>query len=526
MMNISSMVKYIYVDESTNETIIYLLVTSYQDNGILVQFSTNTKMMNISSMSNEYDGIRIEQSTNTTMMNISSMYDQYGIHIHVSTNTTMMNVSSFRNGNNGIFIDYSINTTMINLSSTWSQYSGMIIVDSTNTTMINILSMNNKLDGIYIENCTNTKMIDTSLLLITYHTSSVTIPNAIISLKSCSDVHIKNISILVDKNINIGQNAVSFFGCKDNILLEESIFSDIKSDLQQVINTVANLPAIITLYDTTLILKNCNFTSNMITSIAATSSNITVEEKIMFESNSAISGTAFILTRSLLIISEQSNVVFQNNSASQYGAVFYIVTEQVPETSILISDLIHSSTHSFITSGTQCFIQVKETTARLTFINNTAVEGGDVVYGGQIAAGYDGDWNCLLSFKNISNMTYQPSIRKITSAPSRVCLCHDTSPDCLIVVDPTSHTIYPGETLTVSAAVVGQDFGTVSGDVHAQFGNYSKCYAAVHNDQKRMSYENGACKNFNYKIYSNCKEYGAQLVLTSEEEKDFRIACY
>ena len=35
-----------------------------------------------------------------------------------------------------------------------------------------------------------------------------------------------------------------------------------------------------------------------------------------------------------------------------------------------------------------------------TFINNTAGRGGDVLYGGLVALGYDGDWNCLLSFKN------------------------------------------------------------------------------------------------------------------------------
>ena len=98
--------------------------------------------------------------------------------------------------------------------------------------------------------------------------------------------------------------------------------------------------------------------------------------------------------------------------------------------------MVNRGSSSFITSGIHCFIQVEGTrsnTAHLTFINNTAVEGGDVVYGGLIAAGYDGDWNCLLSFRNISDMMDQSSVRQITSAPSRVCLCHDdTAPDCLI----------------------------------------------------------------------------------------------
>ena len=319
--------------------------------------------------------------------------------------------------------------------------------------------------------------------------------------------------------------------CTD-VLLEDSVFSGITSDLQQVTTNVAHLPAIIALHNTKLTLKNCNFTSNRITSILVTHSNITLDENILFESNSAISGAAFIFSRSVLIVSEQSNVVFRNNSASQYGAVIYIVTEELPETSILIGDLINvysgralvidTSLLLVDTTATQCFIQVKATrsnTAHLTFINNTAVEGGDVVYGGLIAAGYDGDWNCLLSFKNISDMMDQSSDRQITSAPSRVCLCHDTSPDCLIVVDPTSHTIYPGETLTVSVAVVGQDFGTVSGYVYAQVVDSADTTYSNTIVPDRVRYDNGVCKNLNYTVYSSCEECEAVLVLTSDERK-------
>ena len=53
--------------------------------------------------------------------------------------------------------------------------------------------------------------------------------------------------------------------------------------------------------------------------------------------------------------------------------------------------------------GIECRIQSVHT--RNVVTNNTAEEGGDVLYGGLVAAGYDGDWNCLLSFKNVSDMT-------------------------------------------------------------------------------------------------------------------------
>ena len=85
-----------------------------------------------------------------------------------------------------------------------------------------------------------------------------------------------------------------------------------------------------------------------------------------------------------------------------------------------------------------------------------------------MALGYDGDWNCLLRFKNISDMSQQSGLSLISSAPSRVCLCNDSGqPDCLTVADPTTHVIYPGKTITIPAVVIGQDFGTTTGcDVH------------------------------------------------------------
>ena len=100
-----------------------------------------------------------------------------------------------------------------------------------------------------------------------------------------------------------------------------------------------------------------------------------------------------------------------------------------------------------------------------------AERGGDVVYGGLVALGYDGDWNCLLSFKNISDMTGQsngePS-RRITSAPSRVCVCHGKLPNCLIVTETIPYYMYPGETMT---------------------------------EQQVVQYNNGACKALNYTVY-------------------------
>ena len=58
----------------------------------------------------------------------------------------------------------------------------------------------------------------------------------------------------------------------------------------------------------------------------------------------------------------------------------------------------------------------------------------------------------------------------MTSDPLRVCLCNESGlPGCILLVDPTPHSIYPGQTISISVVVVGQDWGTVAGSVYAQF---------------------------------------------------------
>ena len=521
MINILSMNNLgfgIYFMHSDNNVLINVTSMNNRDAGIRLENAKTTRMINVSSINNQHYGYFIVFSLNTEMITILSLNNQRdGINVLYCNDTIMMHISSENNEDDGIYVEASHKTTLINVSSVNNMKNGISIEYSTNTTMIDMLvsSLNNQYAALHVEYSSETTMINT-LTVRNKDTSSVTSFKSVLFLRSCSNAHIMNLSMLVDKDIE--QSAISFFDCTD-ITLEENTFSGLMSDVETKLK-VTDLPAVIDLYNTKLNLKNCNFTNNRISSISSKSSNITVEQNLLFENISAISGAAFIVSRSVLIISELSNVVFCDNVASEYGGVFYIVDDELAEISIELGDLVNSGTSSFITYGSQCFIQMNGTrsdTAHLTFINNTAVEGGDVVYGGLVASGYDGDWNCLHSFKNISDMTYQTSVRQITSSPSRVCLCHDHFPDCLIVADPTPRTLYPGETLTISAALVGQDFGTVSGDVYAYVMNIEyNNNISVETDQLRVRYDNGECKHFVYTLYSSCEKCEAVLVLTAD----------
>ena len=264
------------------------------------------------------------------------------------------------------------------------------------------------------------------------------------------------------------------------------------------------MPAVIELNDCTVILSNCIFTRNNVTSIRAIGYNIIVEGQIIFSDNRALLGAALLfVSSSVLVISETSTVHFQNNHAVNYGGAIYILTDEYYSRTVFLQDVISPS---MVTPRTRCFLSVEDnrSQARLIFTNNTADKGGDVVYGGLVAMGYDGDWNCLLSFKNISDMSQQNGLSVISSEPSRVCLCHDGQPDCLTVADPITRNIYPGQTITLPAVVVGQDFGTVTGSVIPQFlQDYTTCSIQFEQGQKGTFVNNSQCADLRYTLYTS-----------------------
>jgi hypothetical protein len=166
-------------------------------------------------------------------------------------------------------------------------------------------------------------------------------------------------------------------------------------------------------------------------------------------------GAVFILTKSsVLIVSESCTTTFQNNTAIDYGGVFYIVTEEFLMQIKTFSEFLTNTRHGTeFKSMTNCFIQVERIRSKkmLTFTGNSAGKGGDVIFGGLVALGWDESimMNCWDSFQNVSDLANQSTASLISSAPSRVCLCQDSQKDCLIVADPKTHTIYPGETITI-----------------------------------------------------------------------------
>ena len=536
----------------TNTSIINVLAAYNENSGIFSCIITNTSMTNVSAAYNKRHGITLQKCTNTrlSVMNVFGTHSKFsGINFYACTNTSMMNVSA-TNNTGGVVLSKSNNTRVMNVSAAHNENDGISVYSSTNTTIMNVSTALNKHDGISLHYSTNTTIMNVSTALnkhdgiSLYYSTDTSMTHVSVAFNDYDGIHshhstdtyilklvLNEYGHIITRNTYIA-NTASLITVYDstNIVLNGTLFTNMNvPSLASTTSVPTSLPAVITLYGSTLTITDCRFTRNKISSIKAISSNVTMSGKVLFHNNTASLGTALISAKnSLLIITDYSNIQFQNNRAINYGGVFYIDTEESYERSASLQDIIeHKVGGSLITSRTACFVHVEgsRSHARFTFINNTAGRGGDILYGELVALGYDGDWNCLLSFKNISNMSQQSGLSLISSASSRVCLCNETGqPNCLTVADPTTQNIYPGQTITIPAVVVGEDFGTVTGSVFAQFFHTPNTTDSVDMEPRHsIAVECSQCSNLEYTIFSQNEETEAVLVLTHDNREISRL---
>lgn len=157
---------------------------------------------------------------------------------------------------------------------------------------------------------------------------------------------------------------------------------------------------------------------------------------------------------------------------------------------------------------------------------------GDILYGENVALAYGSEIfpkkpygrhsNCLTRFMEISNIS-QTGLSLISSFPSRVCPCNDSGqPDCLTVEYPEVQSFYPGQTISLSVALVGQGFGTVAGSIYAQFLQHGSLEIASH--QETVGVVKDMCNYIGYTIFTKAVEVQGVLVLTSDNRNVTKYA--
>ena len=529
-------------------------ISTHNQYGLVLNMTVDTYISNSAAAHNHLHGMLLRNMSDTNISNTTTMYNKAGMHLQNLTDTHITNTIATRNHWFGISLDNLHNTHITNTRATHNGDTGVSLTHTIGTYITSTTAKYNKKFGIGGSSMVNTYIASTTAtenqksgmdLKLMKHTSIV---NAIAShngwvgvyLRNMTSTHITNLTAMHNRWVGVylrnmtsthitnltamhnskksrkvyvnGQSEIAIYS-SSYTHISNSSFTD--SRLSSIASTAApdSIPAVVEVYYSSLFFSECQFVRNLVSAVRAYASNITLSGDLVFSGNKAIAGTAFVLLHnSILIFVENSHTYFTNNHAINNGGVFYIVNNPY------FGGLNYAEPFCFLkTEG-------KRSQIWLTFVNNSAGKGGDILYGGDVALGLDGDWNCLDSFRDISNISQNgPSL--ISSDPSRICLCKQSGqPDCLLLADPHSHIIYPGQTLSICAVVVGQEFGTVAGTVYAQFIHRSSNGSPpqLESWQKGQSVSQHECShlycnNLQYTIFSQSEGSQIVLVLSAED---------
>ena len=202
---------------------------------------------------------------------------------------------------------------------------------------------------------------------------------------------------------------------------------------------------------------------------------------------------------SLLVttVGYQSSVQFINNTAFDVGGAVY-----------------SQSSHP-------CIFMITDFSAKVSFIGNFAQRGiGHHMYGASVSdiscsrdkirsLNRQGKLHCFFQGEEpngyVNIFSFDPGLNKtlspVSSAPQRVCLCDSNGkPQCAnISYIFTNTSVYRGETITLPACIVGCDFGTTVGMIHA-----TSLFSDSHSkrDKLQLVIDSEKCVPFNYTVYS------------------------
>ena len=391
----------------------------------------------------------------------------------------------------------------------------------------------NALDIDTTRNCTidSTELVNASAMgaLIVY-SRSVTLKSVIIkdwtlyafNAYKSDTVTLNNVYIVMNKATITKQNNGLLFSECTNAMIEQSTFANFPS--LKLANDVNVQPAVIVLYNNiekNIQIVDCNFEANDVTAVKVVNSELS--GSVNFTNNTAYRGAAMVFIQSgKMILSKDSHIIFKNNYAYTTGGAIYITSSFTATFRYGIDT---------VTANSDCFMEIEGDYSKplLTFQNHSAGLGGDTLYGGSLGfARADPQTQenrnirdtCLQRFMSASTIE-NSTLSTVSSDPSRVCVCVCDKPDCLTIFDTIQNNenrIYPGQTLVISAVVVGQNFGTVAGSVYAQFVLPSTDNSPqLAQRQGTQGVEHTRCNQLQYTIYSQPGYY--TLMLTAVKLK-------
>ena len=492
---------------------IYTRIRSTTLEDISVQNMTITEISSTDIISLwSYTALQIYHSTYLNITTVSTMSSDYGILVY-NTHYVTIKYITLRN------------PRLRGISITLSNF---IVIRNTHILGREVFLHNRKrnishdVKGITTLRTTNLhifnlNVIHCSLGIFLFQSNAVTVNNMTAANWTEYSIYMMQVTNTTMENIVMRLDISSFQRKEKGIMIEDSSKINISHSVFRYFNTsfstttITRQPAVVQLLNSLNIsIKNCIFHGNNITALKLVRSHITVFGTLNFTANRAYRGAAMMfIDESSMTLSETGYVICAHNWADDTGGAIYIVTRN--------SYSISRNNFEFILiTENKCFLRVEgnDLQDRLMFINNSAGQGGEVLYKGSLAP-----WcteiekcdTCLHHFQKHS-IIKPDTLSTISSNPSRVCFCSEAGmPDCLTVLYPTTYSIYPGQTIDLSLIVVGYNFGTVAGSVFAQF-LLSTHLPQLEDGQSIQAVQQHHCNILHYTILS--KSEADYLVLT------------
>ena len=142
----------IYLNYSSDNTLIGNTVNSNGGRGICMSGSSNTLANNIAS-NNKYEGIFLygSSSSSNTLANNTASNNDYGIYLYHSTSNTLANNTASNNDDGGIRLSFASGNILQNNIAKLNKKYGIHLFDSNSNTLANNIASNNGYDGIYLD---------------------------------------------------------------------------------------------------------------------------------------------------------------------------------------------------------------------------------------------------------------------------------------------------------------------------------------------------------------------------------------
>ena len=558
----STVVKYaqfagIIISSSQYSTISSAIVMHTQQVGLFHTTSNDTDIVNTMVSYSGLYGLSVYSAHHVTVTNTSvTQSSQFGINVHNSTYIVFLTTSVMYSGTKesvgktqmvlddsvlycGLLLGNVGSALLHNVQVMYSEDKGICVYESFNIAIKNT-TVTHIRDGIYLSESSSICVSFTDVKMFSeYGINAVQIQNSIISnvnivftqfeeiaihMFFSHNVQIK--SILLVPNSRVGayeqEEAVTLTSCSD-ISIAKSVFTEFDAPFSHYTSegapTVFLLSSSIDIY-----FSDCTFEENNITGLVLINSYLIISGNLNFTGNRAYKGAAMIfIVGSTMKLSQNSSVYLVNNSAVFKGGAMYI-------------SLSNSYGYQSPSAPPTCSLEVEQAELHkgLIFMNNSAGQGGDALYG-RILGFYpqtrndtvncsslfeesfcsvaDEDYvDCSVLFTQVSSITPN-TLSQVASDPVRVCICNNGTPECnmtSMAVDP----IFPGQSFSISTVVTGEELGTVTGSVFANF-------LSLHSNRPQLAAGEDTqeatqlhCNKMEYTIFSiNSTEV---LVLTSD----------